>query len=301
MNEVGKDFEIFSPNGTISTSRLLEMFVDDTCQFCNTSAKGSVLQKRAHNLKHHSKSIFFYWWIISFIQMCFLPYPISIWSLINNIQQLPVATDHGNAEVSLGQLDPNDPWKTLGCFICPTGNQKEIIKQLLHYATHWEKSVNQSTLSPDEVKYSYHTVLLPQITHRLAASYLTPKQCETIMQVISNPITHAQGFLKNIAKIIIHSPPQYAGMVIHHIYDLQGHEKIKFMMVHTRKYDHTRKILIMCIQWSQMWSGLESFFWNEDYDKYSHLVPNSWVKNLWRYTDSRAISIDITKNILFPS
>ena len=78
MNEVGKDFEIFSPNGTISTSRLLEMFVDDTCQFCNTSAKGSVLQKRAHNLKHHSKSIFFYWWIISSIQMCFLPYPISI-------------------------------------------------------------------------------------------------------------------------------------------------------------------------------------------------------------------------------
>ena len=85
------------------------------------------------------------------------------------------------------------------------------------YATHWAKSIPTSTLNPEEVKHSYHTLLLPQITYRLSARDISLEQCETIMQVIYSPIINAYGFQRNIVKTIVHSPEQYAGMAIHYI------------------------------------------------------------------------------------
>ena len=47
-----------SPDGRITTQRLLEMFVDDTYQLCNSSSDGDILQQIASNLKHHSEAIY---------------------------------------------------------------------------------------------------------------------------------------------------------------------------------------------------------------------------------------------------
>ena len=297
-----------SPDGNISTTRLLEMFIDDTYQLCNTSDHDTILEQTASNLKHHSEAIFTTGGLLALFKCIFYHVRFqfdrdgchNIVSMIDDLQSLPVVTGIDNEPVILDQLDPNVPRRTSGCFICPTGNQKETLKQIMEYATHWAKSISTSTLNPDEVKLSYHTVLLPQTTYRLAASYLSPEQCETIMQVIYSPIINAYGFQRNIAKIIVHSPEQYAGMAIHHIYDLQGHEKIKFLLMHVRKFDYTGKLMLMCFQWTQLWSGLETSFINHDFNEYGHLVPHSWLKHLWQYTDSRAIQIDITKTTTFP-
>ena len=43
MQLVGKGFEMVSPDGNISTTRLLEMFVDDTYKLCNTSDHDTIL------------------------------------------------------------------------------------------------------------------------------------------------------------------------------------------------------------------------------------------------------------------
>ena len=50
--------------------------------------------------------------------------------------------------------------------------------------------------------------------------------------------------LKTTARTIIHAPIQYTGFSLHHIYDLQGHEKLKFVLLHTRRFDYTGKIYV---------------------------------------------------------
>ena len=100
MKDVGKGFEMISPEGTISTSRLLEMFVDDTYQLCNTTANESILHQTAHNLKHHSKVIFITGGLLALFKCIFYHARFQfdrdgcheIMSLIDNIQQLPVVT-----------------------------------------------------------------------------------------------------------------------------------------------------------------------------------------------------------------
>ena len=93
------------------------------------------------------------------------------------------------------------------------------------------------------------------------------------MKPLYTPLTHAYGFPKTTARTIIHAPIQYAGISLHHIYDLQGHEKLKFFLLHIRRFDYTGKLMFMCLQWIQLWIGIELPFINQSYDEYKHLVP----------------------------
>ena len=70
--------------------------------------------------------------------------------------------------------------------------------------------------------------------------------------------------------------------------------------MHIRKFDYTGKLMLMCFQCTQLWSGLDTLFINHDFQEYEHLIPYCWLKHLWQYTDSRVIAIDISKNVIFP-
>ena len=120
------------------------------------------------------------------------------------------------------------------------------------------------------------------------------------MKPLYTPLTHAYGFPKTTARTIIHAPIQYAGIALHHIYDLQGHEKLKFFLLHIRRFDYTGKLMFMCLQWIQLWIGIELPFINQSYDEYKHLVPSGWITNLWEYMSSRQILLDTTKQYTQP-
>lgn len=84
--------------------------------------------------------------------------------------------------VSIDQLDPNNPYKNLGCFLCPTNNQNLTYEQLFESVTAWVNSILGSSLTSHDIIHAYNVNLLPNLIYRLAASSLSPKQCDALMK-----------------------------------------------------------------------------------------------------------------------
>ena len=201
--------------------------------------------------------------------------------------------------VTIDQLDPNDPHKNLGCHLAPTGNQHQTYKQLLEASTAWANSVLGSILTPQDIVHSYHCNLLPGIIYRLAAASLSSAQCDLIMKPIFTPLLNAYGVPRTISRTLVHASPQYAGMSLKHIYDLNGIEKLKFLMLHLRRFDYTGKLMFITLQWTQLWLGISTPFLHSQHDEYQHLTPSTWISHLWQYLCSRQLIIDTTKSYCF--
>ena len=239
MNKYGKGFIAMSPDKSITTERLLGMFVDDTCQMCNSYTE-PLLQQTAVNLQEHSDVVYVTGGLLALFKCAyyFVNFEFdddgehSIIPMDRNQHDLKVHMIDSETLVTIDQLDPNDPHKNLGCHLSPTGNQHQTYKQLLEASTAWANSVLGSALTPQDIVQSYHCNLLPGIIYRLAAASLSPTQCDLIMKPIFTPLLNVYGVPRTISRTLVHVSPQYAGMSLKHIYDLNGIEKLKFLMLH---------------------------------------------------------------------
>ena len=302
MKKYGKGFVVSSPDSSSTTERLLGMFVGDTCQFCNVNIE-DLLQQTSTNLQEHSDVVFTIGGLFALFKCLynFVQYSFDgndeqrILSKAENTKDLHVHMINSNTMVCIDQLDPDNPHKNLGYFLCPTNNQSMTYKQLFESITAWINSIIGSSLTPHGIVHAYHVNLLPNLIYRLAASSLSEKQCNALMKPLFTPLLHAYVFPKTTARSIIYAPTQYAGVSIFHLYDLQGHEKLKFFLLHLHRFDYTGKLFFMCLQSIHLWIGLETLFMNQNYDDYHHLASKGWPTNLWEYMSSRDIYLDTTK------
>ena len=189
----------------------------------------------------------------------------------------------------------SDPWRSLGYFINPTGTQDELFKCAQAYVTEWCSRIRTSKLFPNEIILSYFTVLVPQVTYRLAASSFTYEQCDSLMRRIYPILLNAYGFHRHFSRVMASAPFRYGGLNITHFYDIQGQQKVKFFAMHLKRGDDTGNLISIALQHMQLSVGTEKHFFHQPFATYQHLLPHSWLKQLLEYLDSRQIAIDLTQ------
>ena len=180
MQKYGKGFIVQSPDQSITTERLLGMFVDDTCQFCNVDLQ-NLLTQTSTNLQEHSDVVFTTGGLLALFKCVyyFVQYSFdengkhTILSKDDNTKDLLVHMIDSDKMVRIDQLDPNNPHKNLGCFLCPTNNQSLTYEQLFESVTTWVNSILGSSLTSHDIIHAYNVNLLPNLIYRLAASSLS--------------------------------------------------------------------------------------------------------------------------------
>ena len=131
------------------------MFVDNTCQMCNTYTE-SLLQQTAVNLQEHSDAVYVTGGLLALFKCTyyFVNFKFdengdhTIISLDENKHQLRVNMIDADRLVDKDQLDRDNSHKNLDCHLAPTGNQHETYRQLLAATTEWANSVVGIKLSP---------------------------------------------------------------------------------------------------------------------------------------------------------
>ena len=109
----------------------------------------------------------------------------------------------------------------------------------------------------------------------------------------------AYGAPRTTSRILVHATPQYVGMNLIHLYDLNGVEKLKCFMLHFRRFDYTGHLMRIASQWTQLWTGTERPFLHLQYEDYHHLTPSTWVSHLWQHVGLRQLTIDTTRSYCF--
>ena len=161
---------------------------------------------------------------------------------------------------SIKKLRPDEEHKTLGCFVCPSGNNKRAFQQLKDLARSWATKMKGSNLANFRKIQAYETSLKMQWEYRLPVYSLSYQQCEKIMIEVRDVLKHAVYTHENVANIVLESGNQYVGYGFRHLFDLQGIAKTKIFFMHWRRQDTTAKLLRISMEMSQMECGASKVF-----------------------------------------
>lgn len=74
------------------------------------------------------------------------------------------------------------------------------------------------------------------------------------------------------------APFLYGGLIIPHLYDLQGRENIKFLSLHVKRMDTMGKLIMIHLKYLQMIIGMPQPFYTYDSSKFDFLVDNYCTK-----------------------
>lgn len=128
---------------------------------------------------------------------------------------------------------------------------------------------------------------MPQVAYRLAAASFTFAQCDELMKMIYPIVLNSYGFHRHFSRTMAAALFHYGGLHITHFYDLQGQQKLKFLTMHLKRNDTTGKLIKIAMQNMQISLGSSKQFYHLSFDSYSHLLPDSWLKHIFEYLDSR--------------
>lgn len=206
MKERCTGMQLRVPDGMLEVNKIMDLYIDDSAQCCNRSSEGkSLLQQTGFNLQYHAHLVYATGGALA-LDKC-KHYNIRH-SFVNGLPRilntpefessLLVQNDLHSPRALVRLINFNDPHKTLGCFVPPSGNQSDTIKQLMMLARNWVNRIQQSTLKDFEVLLAYESVLMRQWVYRLLSSRLTFEERDKIMKITSPTLLHAMHSQKNV-------------------------------------------------------------------------------------------------------
>ena len=179
--------------------------------------------------------------------------------------------------------NPKEAFRMLGTVVAPDGNTDEQVKILLQKTIEWAGKLNRSYLTPAEAMVAYCQVLFPALIYPVAVLALTEEQCDKIVSPAINALLKKINLPITTARLLLYGPPRYGGINLPNLY-VQGYT-IKLMMIigHMQKADTSSTILDIVLGTSQQQVGINTPILESNFDKYSALLADGWVKKVWYF------------------
>ena len=71
-------------------------------------------------------------------------------------------------------------------------------------------------------------------------------------------------------------------------------------MLHMKRNDSTGKLFRIALRYMQQSTGFYQPFYTKPFQSYDHLLPHSWLKQLFQYLDSRQITVELSDDDTLP-
>ena len=200
--------------------------------------------------------------------------------------------DHNDVRQPLPQLAASEGKETLGVFLAPDGNNDEAITNMLDQSGTWADLVKTGHLDASDVWRALHSTVLKQLEYPLPALTLTQAQCRTIMKPVLDIGLSRSHICRNMARAVVHGPPQEAGLGITDLFTHQGISHIGLLNDHLHLPTMTGQLLRSSLEWATVELGLGNNLFLYDYSTFHHHLTNCWIKHLWHFCDEHRIIIE---------
>ena len=296
--------QLMHPNQSITSHRHIDAFVDDSSLGVTQSAynafhpeptdpvqKGSTLYEQAKlNAQFYSRLLFTTGGLLA-IHKCIAYVLIFRW--VNGIKKLdnnkekcePIRIRQGINQGldSIILKNPHEVFRMLGGFVAPDGNTKMQVEVLYKKSKAWAVKITSSRLNVYEAFETYQQILIPALIYPLGAIPVREDDCRKMLGPALKALLPKLGLEATLSRNIVHTVPRYGGPDIMHIYTQAGIMKIKIFLCHWRKGDETAKILRISLGCCQQEIGIGHGVLQKSFEKYSWILQDCWVKELWKF------------------
>ena len=182
--------------------------------------------------------------------------------------------------VTITEKPPTHSHKTLGIMENPNGNYEDEYTNLRNKSARWRDSIINQHLTRPEIKLFYQSFYLPSISYHLTINTFTEIQLEKIQHPIIQVILQRLGYNENMPKDVIYGPTTTGGLGFHHLFSLQGLQKIKQILQAYRNNTPLRNILHTTFQWDQHVAGTSKSIFQDTGSSIPQLQNEKWILTL---------------------
>jgi hypothetical protein len=134
--------------------------------------------------------------------------------------------------------------------------------------------------------------IMKTLEYPLMATSLSKKQCDIIMKLIFDSGLSALGISQTMNRDTVYGPHRFQGVGVPDLWMLQGILKLWITIAHGDANTITGSSLRAILALHTIELELLGSFLSHDYNKYSHLATNTWLKHLWHFCHKSNIQLE---------
>ena len=215
------------------------------------------------------------------------------WSYASNLNDASLyVKDMNGINTQLQLLHPHEAKCMLGVFLAIDGSNDVQIKHMRGVAERWFEQVRVGHLSRYDAWLAFNSTVMKTLEYPLLALTLTEAECNAVMAPILSGGLPKMGITRSMARSLVYAPLKYHGVGVNRLYTTQGLSHVTAFLNHIWKGTETGKLLRISLEYTKLELGIRGSLFTKDYDLYSHLCEDSWIKHLWKFMHENGVQIE---------
>lgn len=263
-----------SPDGTITNSRIVDAFVDDT-SIGFTDASGSsdfeglvcrlqeISQTWEHILHLSGGSLNLKtcsWYVLSWDWKGGRPI---IRKRLDTDPEITLRQGNSQERTRIRRMDLEEAPRILGVFISPTGDFSEHIRVLKARADTFAVRLKSPRVTVTDALLFHNTIYVPTMRYSLAAIAANEESLKTVQTNLMSSLLQKLNVNSHghLATAIRHGPKLFGGLDLYDIQTEVGIEAIKFLRDSVFSESSAGKLIVTNLQYSPREAGIPEASW----------------------------------------
>ena len=138
--------------------------------------------------------------------------------------------------------------------------------------------------------------IMKTLEYPLVALTLTEAECDFIMApVLAGGLPRA-GICRNIPRSVLYGSLDHQGLGMHNLYTTMGLQQIQVLLDNKWKDTVTGQLIRTSLESFKLELGIQGALFSKDYDLYSDIATDFWIKHSWHFVQEHNIEIDEDTN-----
>ena len=195
----------------------------------------------------------------------------------NQVYDMIITESESGEKVCIPRSHPAAAEIRLGIRYSLDGTWSQEYNFWKEFSTEFASTVKKAKLDRAGGYHTYNTLWCSKFRYGAPVISFTEKQLNNIQKRIIGPCLAAAGFNSKMPRAVVFGPALYGGMNWTSPFTMHLYEKIKFVVGSIRLSDTVGKLLLLQVQWMQLFAGTSSPLLDTDTE--IPYLPLSWLQS----------------------
>jgi hypothetical protein len=194
-----------------------------------------------------------------------------------NLQIQLTSGDDANL-IPILQREYDEPHKTLGVLMTPTGSDTAQMEALRNEANKVASVMSSSRLSKTEAMLAYQACWIPAVGYSLSTTTMSDKHLRSIQAQATSSFLQKLGFNKHFPRPVAFGPRELGGLELRDLSVEQGISQVISLMQHLYHDTVTGQLIRISMDTAQMEAGTAGLLLYETTTPLSYLTK-CWIRS----------------------
>ena len=209
---------------------------------------------------------------------------------------LQVRDDDGMYQ-RIERVDVREGNKGLGLRFSADGDMTMELRYLQKSSKKWAADIHNSFLDQKTSALALTSTIFGTWAYPSSATNFTRKQAELLIKPVFQVILPKIGVNRHLPKPYRYASLSHHGLASQDFFVNQGVDHIVKMLAHVAKHTYVGGLIEAILETAMLEIGSGTNIFQLDYNKYSVLLTESWIKIPWRCCSDHSIHVDGTYNL----